>query len=58
MFTTFSCGSHTICPGVRELDFPLVVPDTLGLYGPIVLDTNPVEVADPESNQWLGRGRW
>jgi hypothetical protein len=48
---------HIICPGVRELDFPLVVPDTLGLYGPIVLDTGPVEVVDPELNQWLEKGQ-
>jgi hypothetical protein len=52
-----SRDSHTICPSVRELDFPLVVPDTLSLYGPIVLDTNPVEAADPELNQWLDRGQ-
>jgi len=47
---------HVVCPGVREIDFPLVVPDFLGLYGPIVLDTTPIETADPELNQWLGRG--
>ena len=47
---------HVICPGVREIDFPLVVPDFIGLYGPIVLDTTPIETADPELNQWLGRG--
>ena len=47
---------HIICPSVRELDFPLVVPDNLGLYGPIVLDTSPIEVTDPEMNQWLDGG--
>jgi hypothetical protein len=46
---------HIVCPGLRELDYPLVVPDTLGLYGPIVLDTNPVEVVDPELNRWLDK---
>jgi hypothetical protein len=46
---------HVICPGVREVDFPFVVPNYLGLYGPIVLDTAPIETADPELNQWLGR---
>jgi len=44
---------HIICPAVRELDFPLVVPDNLGLYGPIVLDASPIEVADSEMNRWL-----
>ena len=47
---------HVICPAVREIDFPLVMPDFLGLYGPIVLDTTPIETADPELNQWLDRG--
>ena len=47
---------HVICPGVREIEFPMFVPDFLGLYGPIVLDTTPVEASDPELNQWLGRG--
>ena len=49
-------ATHVICPGVREVEFPLVMPDFLGLYGPIVLDTTPIEIADPELNQWLGRG--
>jgi len=49
-------AAHVICPGVREIEFPLVIPDFLGLYGPIVLDTTPIEAADPELNQWLGRG--
>ena len=47
---------HVICPGVREIDYPLFMPDFLGLYGPIVLDTVPIETADPELNQWLDRG--
>jgi len=47
---------HVICPGVRETDFPLVIPDYLGLYGPIVLDTTPVDISDPELNIWLNRG--
>ena len=47
---------HVICPGVRETDYPLFLPDFIGLYGPIVLDTVPIETADPELNQWLGRG--
>ena len=54
--TTRTRSDHVICAGVREIDFPLVVPDFLGLYGPIVLDTTPIETADPELNQWLGRG--
>ena len=28
----------------------------MGLYGPLVLDTTPVEVADPELARWLDRG--
>ena len=47
---------HAICPGVREIDLLLVVPDFLGLYGPIVLDTTPIESSDPKLNQWLVRG--
>ena len=47
---------HVISPGVRETDYPLFVPDFLGLYGPIVLDTTPIETADPGLNQWLNRG--
>jgi len=31
------------------------VPDFIGLYGPIVLNTTPIETADPELNKWLGR---
>lgn len=46
---------HVICPGIPEIDFPLVVPDYLGSYGPIVLDTAPVQSSDPELYQWLGR---
>ena len=49
-------AAHVICPGVRETDFPLFVPDYLGLYGPIVLDTTPIEVSDPALDQWLDRG--
>jgi hypothetical protein len=54
--TVLTRAVHVICPGVREIDFPLFIPDFLGLYGPIVLDTTPIETADPELNQWLGRG--
>lgn len=46
---------HVICPGVRETDFPMMIPDYLGLYGPIVLDPTPIEVADPELNRWLNK---
>lgn len=27
---------HVICPDVRETDFPLIMPDDLGVYDPIV----------------------
>lgn len=47
---------HIISPGIRELDYPLFIPDNIGLYGPLVLDTTPVQVADPELARWLGQG--
>ena len=56
MKTARACAVHVICPGVRETDFPLFIPDFLGLYGPIVLDTAPIETADPELKEWLSRG--
>ena len=49
-------AAHVISPSVREIDFPLFVPDHIGLYGPIILDTTPVEVSDPELNRWLNKG--
>ena len=51
-------AAHVICPGVCETEFPLVIPDKIhmGLYGPIVLDTAPAEVADPQLNEWLNGG--
>lgn len=49
-------ATHIISPCVREVDFPLVVPDNLGLYGPIVLDAAPIQVADPGLDQWLSKG--
>ena len=53
----YSKAVHIICPGVREVDLPLFkIRDNLGLYGPVVLDTTPVEVSGPELNQWLSRG--
>ncbi|KAF9645619.1 UDP-Glycosyltransferase/glycogen phosphorylase [Thelephora ganbajun] len=56
MDTALSRTLHMISPGIRELDYPLFIPDTIGLYGPMVLDTTPIEVADPELTQWLDRG--
>ena len=50
-------AAHVISPSVPEIDFPLVAPDWLGQYGPIVLDTTPIETSDPELCQWLDRGR-
>lgn len=49
-------AAHVINPGVRDIEFPFVAPDYLGLYGPIVLDTIPVKVSDPELDRWLDRG--
>jgi hypothetical protein len=56
METSITRAVHVICPSVRETDFPLAVPEWLGLYGPIVLDTTPIEGSDPELNRWLDRG--
>lgn len=47
---------HIISPGIHELDYPLFIPGNMGLYGPLVLDTTPVEVADPELARWLDQG--
>ena len=55
--TSKSRALHIISPGIRELDYPLFIPDTIGLYGPVVLDTTPVELADPELAEWLDRGK-
>ena len=49
-------AAHVICPSVHEIDFPLVAPDWLGLYDPIVLDTAAIETSDPELYRWLNRG--
>ena len=53
--TAATRADHVICPGIRDLDYPLVVSDKVGLYGPIVFDTNSIEAVDPELNRWLGR---
>ena len=45
-----------ICPSIPETDFPLVVPPSVKLCGPIVLDSIQVEEADPELFAWLNRG--
>jgi len=54
--TVATRASHIISAGVPETDIPLILPDNVALYGPIVLDTDPIETADPELNQWLNRG--
>jgi hypothetical protein len=54
--TTYTRADHVICPGVRETDFPLDVPDWAGAYGPIALDATPIEASDPELNRWLDKG--
>ena len=56
MESTPARAIHVICPGVRETEFPLVLPENIGLYGPIVLDTAPVGLSDPGLYQWLNRG--
>ena len=57
IFWVHTKATHIICPGVREVDLPLFkIPENLGLYGPVVLDTTSVEVSGPELNQWLSRG--
>ena len=57
MNTSLSRTLHMISSTIRELDYPLFIPDKIGLYGPVVLDTTPVEVTDPELTQWLDRGK-
>ena len=57
MNTAKSHTLHIISPGIRELDYPLFIPENMGMYGPVVLDATPVEVADPELAQWLDRGK-
>lgn len=55
--TSHSRALHVISSEIRELDYPLFIPSKIGLYGPMVLDTTPVEVADPELKRWLDRGK-
>lgn len=57
MESAITRATHIICSGARETDFPLVIPNWLGLYGPITLDTTPVEVSDPGLYQWLNGGK-
>lgn len=57
MYTSLSSALHMISPGIRELDYPLFIPATVGLYGPVILDTTPVEAADPELARWLDQGK-
>ena len=51
-----SAQSISSAPVFHKIDFPLVVPDYPGSYGPIVLDATSVQSSDPELYQWLGRG--
>lgn len=51
----FSRTTHMISPVTCELDYLLSIPDTICLYGPVVMDTTPIEIADPEPIQWLDR---
>ena len=51
-----SLALHIISPGIPELDYPLSIPHNMGLYGSLVLDTMPVQVADPVLAGWLDRG--
>ena len=55
MWSARTTATHIICPSVLEADFPVHIPSNLSLYGPIVLDTTPIEVSDPELNQWLNK---
>ena len=47
---------HTFCFGIPELDFPIVLPQNVGLYGPATLDSNPVSKED-ELMTWLDGGK-
>ena len=47
---------HTLCFGIPDLDFPITLPDQVGLYGPVTLDSNPLS-EEGELTTWLDGGR-
>ena len=47
---------HTFCFGIPELDFPITLPNNVGLYGPVTLDSNPLSEED-ELTTWLDGGK-
>jgi hypothetical protein len=45
---------HIICPGVRETEFPLVIPRSVRTHR---LGQSPIKDSDPDLNRWLNRGK-
>ncbi|KAL4803377.1 diacylglycerol acyltransferase-domain-containing protein [Aspergillus unguis] len=46
-----------LSPALKELDWPMDVPDNVVACGPILLPVAPVKTQDPEMFSWLHRGR-
>jgi hypothetical protein len=46
-------AAEVISPDIVDLDFPFIKPGNLRLYGPIVLDSEPVQDLDPQLSSWL-----
>lgn len=44
---------EVISPDIIDLDFPFAKPSNLRLYGPIVLDSVPIQDLDPQLSNWL-----
>ena len=49
-------SAHTFCFGLPELEFPITLPQNVGLYGPVTLDSTPLSNED-ELSRWLDGGR-
>jgi len=46
-------ATEVISPDIMDLDFPFTKPSNLRLYGPIVLDSAPLQDLDPQLSKWL-----
>jgi len=46
-------ATGVISPDIVGLDFPFTKPSNLRLYGPIVLDSAPLQDLDPQLSSWL-----
>lgn len=47
---------HTLSFGLPELDFPIILPPNVSLYGPVTLDSVPLSGED-ELSKWLDKGK-